>query len=584
MSHVNARPRDALRGAARRRRRALAAFATVALLAVLAGFALELADTQAKSRADVVGRVQERAAIAVSLIDALFQSAAASPETSRLYGGRTVTDATMEKERRTSTYLALLGPDGAVLAASNGFPAGLRTRAAALPAVELASRSGSYGLGNVRPYRADGVVDFAVPILTRYGRRTLVVGFKPADLSAFVEGELAKISGVDGSQRYLLDGNSQVVASTDPAQPQGVGLRPDGIGARGSAVVDGTYIEQVPLAHSSWRLRLTAPEGKLFASVTGVRKWVPWVIYLALALALGVAFGFFRRTLVAADQARATSDKLAQLNEELATSNAALNRRAAELARSNEELDQFAFIASHDLQEPLRKVRTFTQRVSVMESEQLSDKGLDYLHRANAAAERMQRLIEDLLAFSRIASRPSGFEAVELGELTHEVLVDLDHALERSGGEVRVGALPRVHGDPSQLRQLLQNLIVNGLKFHREGVPPVVSVEAEVTGDLATLIVRDNGIGFESAYAERIFRVFERLHGRTEYAGTGIGLAICRKIVERHGGAMVAEGHPGEGAAFIITLPVGQREEVIARDGHPVRDAAHHRDEPSVHA
>lgn len=574
----------AIPATARRRRRAITAFVAAALLTVLAAFALELADTQAKSRADVVERVQERAMIAAGLIDALFASAAQSPEPARLYGGKVVSDATMEKERRTSTYLALLGPDGAVLAASKGLPAGFQARAAGLPAVRLVQRGGPYGLGNVQPYRGGSVVNFAVPVSTPNGRRVLVTGFKPADLAALVQGELDNIPGVRGSRRFLLDGRSQVVVSTVPGQPEGTTLPTGGLEARGSADIDGTHIEQVPLANSTWRVRLAAPEKALFAGVSGLRKWVPWMIYLALGLALTAAFVLLRRTLIASDQARAASAELERLNAELEATNAALNRRAAELARSNDELDQFASIASHDLQEPLRKVRTFTQRVTVMESEQLSEKGRDYLDRTNAAAARMQRLIEDLLAFSRVASRAAPFEEIALGEVVDGVLLDLEDALERSAGEVRVGALPRLHGDPSQLRQLLQNLIANGLKFHREGVPPVVTVEAQVEGDVATLTVRDNGIGFEQTYGERIFRIFERLHGRSDYAGTGIGLAICRKIVERHGGSIVAEGHPGEGAAFVLTLPVGQREEVIVHRPHRDHDAADDREQEPAHA
>jgi light-regulated signal transduction histidine kinase (bacteriophytochrome) len=252
--------------------------------------------------------------------------------------------------------------------------------------------------------------------------------------------------------------------------------------------------------------------------------------------------------------------------------------------RSNAELDQFASIASHDLQEPLRKVRTFTQQVTVIESGNLSEQGREYLERANAAAERMQKLIEDLLRFSRVSTHARPFAAVDLGAITREVLEDLEFEVDRAGAVVRVGDLPRLNGDALQLRQLMQNLISNALKFRREGVVPEVAIDASVDGELATITVRDNGIGFEQQYSRRIFRVFERLHGRAAYPGTGIGLALCRKIVDRHGGSIVAAGEPGAGSTFTVTIPTHQREDASATglDEHP--DVSGEREEHRVHA
>jgi light-regulated signal transduction histidine kinase (bacteriophytochrome) len=325
---------------------------------------------------------------------------------------------------------------------------------------------------------------------------------------------------------------------------------------RPSGDVAGRYYDQVPLSNSTWRVVLTAPNGPLFASVSGLRKWVPWMIFAAFALVALASLLLARRVLRA--------------NDDVRDANRQLERRAVELARSNAELEQFASIASHDLQEPLRKVRTFTERLAASESEQLSDKGRDYLRRANSAAERMQRLIEDLLKLSRVATHGRPFAAVDLERVSLEVLEDLEHEIERSGAVVRVGRLPTITGDALQMRQLMQNLISNALKFRREGVAPLVSIEGELTGGaLATITVRDNGIGFEPQYGRRIFRVFERLHGRGEYPGTGIGLALCRKIAERHGGAIVAESTPGVGSVFIVTLPIDQREEVVVLRSTP---------------
>ena len=308
------------------------------------------------------------------------------------------------------------------------------------------------------------------------------------------------------------------------------------------------------LTNSTWRILLSAPNGPLFASVSGLRKWLPWLIFIAFGIVAGITLVLARRALRDSDRLHASNIQLADTNRALEATNVELERRAEELARSNAELDQFASIASHDLQEPLRKVRTFTERIAQTEGEVLSERGLDYLRRANASAERMQRLIEDLLKFSRVATQGRPFARVDLGALVREVVEDLEEPIARTGAEIRLGKLPTVKADPHQMRQLMQNLISNAIKFQREGAKPEVEISAEVKGDLVTLTVRDNGIGFDPQYRERIFRVFERLHGRGTYPGTGIGLALCRKIAERHGGTVVADSTPGQGSVFTVTL------------------------------
>lgn len=236
-------------------------------------------------------------------------------------------------------------------------------------------------------------------------------------------------------------------------------------------------------------------------------------------------------------------------------------RQRQELARSNEELQQFAFIASHDLQEPLRKIKAFGDRLQVTCHEALSPQGLDYLQRMQNAAGRMQTLIEDLLNLSRITTRAQPFIAVNLTQIVEEVLSDLEIRIQQTQANIEIGELPTIDADPLQIRQLLQNLIGNALKFHRHSVPPVVNIssqELETEEDLrwCEIIVKDNGIGFDEKYLDRIFNVFQRLHGRSEYEGTGMGLAICRKIVERHRGSITAQSETGKGTSFIVTLPL----------------------------
>ncbi|MEZ4385462.1 MAG: ATP-binding protein, partial [Nannocystaceae bacterium] len=236
-----------------------------------------------------------------------------------------------------------------------------------------------------------------------------------------------------------------------------------------------------------------------------------------------------------------------------------------QLERSNSELERFASVASHDLQEPLRKIQAFSERLSRKYAEGLPQTGQDYIARMQDAARRMQNLINDLLMFSRLSTKGRSNSEIDLDKLLASVVSDLEVRIEESGGKVECGPLPTIEGDRTRMRQLFQNLIANAIKFRRAEAAPVVTISAEVEGEgaaaIATIRVVDNGIGIEPRYRERIFGIFERLHGRGKYDGTGIGLAICRKICEQHGGSIdVADG--GEhGTAFIIKIPVQAVEE-----------------------
>ncbi len=232
------------------------------------------------------------------------------------------------------------------------------------------------------------------------------------------------------------------------------------------------------------------------------------------------------------------------------------------LAASNRELEEFAFVASHDLQEPLRKIQAFGDRLQDKCGGSLSADCSDYLLRLLGAARRMHELIQDLLSYSRVTGKPQPFSPVALGAVLKEVVADLAVLVEKTGGRVEVGELPEIECNPNQMRQLFQNLLGNSLKFRGQD-PPVVRVSASPastpTGEPGFLIrVEDNGIGFDEKYLDRLFQPFQRLHGRHEYEGTGMGLAICRKIVERHSGTLTARSTPGSGAAFLIALPAAQ--------------------------
>lgn len=240
-----------------------------------------------------------------------------------------------------------------------------------------------------------------------------------------------------------------------------------------------------------------------------------------------------------------------------------VRKYAAQLERSNRELQDFAFVASHDLQEPLRKIQAFGERLQERIAGRLDEPTGDYLERMLNAAARMRAMINDLLSLSRVTTQGQPFQRVPLEEIAREVLSDLETRIERTGGKVDCGELPEIEADPLQIHQLFLNLVGNALKFHNPNQPPLVRLSAERTKDeqQVRIYVEDNGIGFEEQYLERIFQPFQRLHGMSQYEGSGMGLAICRKIVERHSGNITARSTPGEGTTFIITLPVRQPQQ-----------------------
>ena len=234
----------------------------------------------------------------------------------------------------------------------------------------------------------------------------------------------------------------------------------------------------------------------------------------------------------------------------------ALAQHARELARSNAELEQFAYVASHDLQEPLRMVASYTQLLAKRYQDKLDADARDFIAYAVDGATRMQALIADLLNYSRIGTRGKPFRPSSCEAVLERVLASLKLATNESGATVSHDSLPTVLGDDVQLGQLFQNLLVNAIKFRTEA-PPRIHLSAERNGKVWTFSVRDNGIGIAAEYAERIFMIFQRLHSKNEYPGTGIGLAVCKKIVERHGGRIWVQSQPGSGATFFFTIPDG---------------------------
>ena len=246
-----------------------------------------------------------------------------------------------------------------------------------------------------------------------------------------------------------------------------------------------------------------------------------------------------------------------------------LKTRELALERSNQELSDFAHVASHDLQEPLRKIEAFSDRLLAKCNDDLNQQGQMYLDRIQNASGRMRQLINDLLSFSRITTKAQPFAEIDLNVIVQEVMSDLQIAIEEADATIELVGLTNIYADPLQMRMLFQNLISNALKFRKPDTPCRIDVTERLVessdrkqSQKCEIVVADNGIGFEEKYAERIFGIFQRLHGRSEFEGTGIGLATCKKIAERHNGTIVATSTPGEGTQFIISIPTGQIDKV----------------------
>jgi signal transduction histidine kinase len=305
--------------------------------------------------------------------------------------------------------------------------------------------------------------------------------------------------------------------------------------------------------------------GSILAAGYLLRRAITRPLALLGEEARRVAGGEFSTPLAIAGGPREISEVGAEIDAmrerivaELAAVEAArvqLETQALELARSNAELEQFAYVASHDLQEPLRKISSFCQALKTRYGGRLDDRAEQYIDFAVDGAKRMQALINDLLEFSRVGRGGREHELVELEGALAAAEAALAGAIEATGARVSSGELPRVRGDRGQLVSLFQNLISNGVKFHG-AEPPVVSVGARQAGESWELSVADNGIGVEQEYAERIFLIFQRLHSRESYEGSGIGLALCRKIVEYHGGSIWLDPSYSGGACFRFTLPI----------------------------
>lgn len=405
--------------------------------------------------------------------------------------------------------------------------------------------------------RLAGVRDVARPFV---GERVALPG-----------GGLGPLVAVPLHQRGAFDGF--LVAAIDPREllersldahrlPRGFGLEirdgetlvyhrgPDATG------IPVGYRQTVSLTvdHLHWTVELW-PDRRQLDRMTRPLATLLLFAGLALSWLLGLIVRLTQRSHVRALEAEAANLALAREVRVREGAEAALARQTEDLRRSNADLEQFAYVASHDLQEPLRMVASYLQLIERRYQAQLDDDGREFIAFAVDGANRMRTLINDLLAYSRVGTRGRPFEPCDLGEAFEQAVGNLRLAIDEAGADVTKSQLPTVHGDPGQMTQLMQNLIGNAIKF-RGAAAPRVRVEAVRQGSEWVCVVRDNGIGIPPEYAERVFLIFQRLHSRADYDGTGIGLAICKRIVERHGGRIWLTSEPGQGTEFWWTLPV----------------------------
>jgi signal transduction histidine kinase len=539
----------------------LATSALIAVVVILFGQALISNHTTERDAAQ--RRFSDEAKVSSALISSIFDSstAQAQQQLSKHFGGKLDPSKLNAYAKRSQlSYIVVLDAQGHPLATSTG----------ANPDVLSAIGEGPRHLKDVlngAPWRLSGITsgkaaEYVTKVKADDGsERIIVQGFPVQLISVFVGNTLAKLPNAEKERALVLDDHDRVIAAAGARAP---------VGEPAPKLGSGRKETQSGVDNTAWRVVLSQRRSDLYA---GAGTMTQWLILIALTLAGVVAVLLLRRAI---NQATA----IEHANQELAFANRDLERANLELTRSNGELEQFASVASHDLQEPLRKVQTFGDQLERRFADDLPDEARDYLHRMRNASARMSVLIEDLLRFSRVTTQAKPHVPVDLARIARDVVADLEARIDQTRGRVEIGQLPVVQADPTQMRQLLQNLIANALKFHKPDEPPVVRVGSAPTSEpgMVAFSVSDQGIGFEKSYEERIFRVFERLHPRDVYAGTGIGLALCRKIAERHGGSIAGEGTPGEGATFTVVLPAA------TQNGRPAGPEAPARAQSPVHA
>jgi two-component system, sensor histidine kinase and response regulator len=538
-----------------KRRRAAAGLLIggVMLLALLAVFGIELSNTQAKSRRDVESRVHERAVLAAALVDSLFQTVAQQvPQDEANFGGRAVTQRAMDASRQQDSYAVLLDARGRVLASSQGFTAQARSDLARSEALKLVRSGHPYGLGDLMPYGGTGVIDLAVSFPTRYGTRTLVSGFSPAALGPLLTGELRKIPGVQGADNFLIDSNDTVLASSNPSRAIGYRFRTPAVAkvlSHSSGDANGHYYDLARLSNSTWRILLVAPDGPLFASVTGLHMWVPWFLFIAFALVALAALGLGRRVLRSAE------------------------RDLAAATEASEMKSNFVANMSHEIRTPLNGV---VGMMNLLADTALTAEQREYVDVARSSSDALMTVINDILDVAKIEAgrleiERRDFDLHELVEASCDMVAATAVA---KGLELQSFVhedVPRaVRGDRMRVGQVLANLVSNAVKFTAEGevVVEVSLARRAGEGPVVRFEVRDTGIGIAPDRISRLFDAFTQADVGTtrQFGGTGLGLTISLELTRLMGGRIEADSELGRGSRFSFEIPFAAAEaEVRAR-------------------
>jgi signal transduction histidine kinase len=491
----------------------------VGALVMLGAAAYGLAHGQSGQRSQLETRFRSRAQLGAVLVGSLFSASATGQQqqASQRWGGK-IEQAALDRQAASggSKFIAITDSGGHVLAASSGADqAQIESDLNAGPMFfRRALASNSYGLSGITP---GGFVYTALPFKARDGTRVQLTGTDPNLLKAFLAGTLHQVSANANSSSQIVDDQGGVIATTG-GKPRGAVLR-----------------TSAPVGSTGWRLNFTANKDAVFAPVSGTNKWLPWVILIIGAAALAAVGLLLRRALQASEQVRVANE---------------------ELARSNADLERFAYVASHDLSEPLRTIGGFGSLLERRYGDRLDDDGRMMLGHITGGAARLQALIDGLLTYARVSTAPRNVAPVDLQELSREVLTAIRPAINDRNASVEVGLLPTVEGERGQLAQLLQNLVLNAIKFTADDVIPQVDISSRPVHDGRwEILVADNGLGIAPGQAERIFQMFQRGTADRTRAGTGIGLALCARIVERHGGHIHVAPNEGGGSVFSFDLP-----------------------------
>jgi signal transduction histidine kinase len=520
------------------------------LVAGLLGvFAFVLASTQSTSRHEAEQRFRAQATIAASLTGAVLSTLEGSeaPQASRTLGGTVdARQLTAFARRSGDAYAMVTAANGTVIAAAAGTPP---TLGSSSPDVALALRQAGQG----HPWFSDTIAGpggtlslvAAIPFVSNKGTRIAVIGLPVRTLFAFFSNYL-RGSLEQPSHGFILDSTGRILGSSvstvQPAQIVSSSL--SSVLRHGAGSYHGStgqrYVATAPIGGSRWRVAITAPVGNVYTALAGSQRWVLWLVFAAFAFASFVGLYLLARTLSGAALISSQSQELARTNDAL--------------RRANGELDAFSYSVSHDLRAPLRAIDGFSQILVREHGDALPAEGQRYLGIVRRNALEMGELIDGLLTFSRLGQQEIGKRTVDVERLCREIVADVQSDSASATAHITVGHLPSASADPTLLRQVFVNLLSNALKYSRDSEAPEIEIGATTENGVTAYYVKDNGVGFEMRYADKLFKVFQRLHRAEDYEGTGIGLALVARIVGRHGGRVWAQATPDEGATFYFTL------------------------------